>query len=154
MTIAARFGFAAGRVSGWSTFSDLATTASTARVSSLAYGAAECSRCWALMIREDAISSWARVILAVDWMLLIRRRTARSCAPILANTALLCLERRLRRDRILAQPLFLDVLGLHRLGVLLGHEQRPVRHLEGRAESSDRVFQRHDRVLAQLPGLA
>jgi hypothetical protein len=36
------------------------------------------------MIREAAISSWARVILAVDWMLLIRRLTARSWAPMLA----------------------------------------------------------------------
>src|SRR5260370_33551396 len=84
-----RRGFSAGRVGGWSMFSERLTTASTARVISLAYGAASCSRCCALMIREDAISSWARVILAVDWTLLIRRRTARSCAPMLAYTALL-----------------------------------------------------------------
>jgi hypothetical protein len=34
------------------------------------------------MMREDAISSWARVIFAVDCTDLIRRRTARSWAPI------------------------------------------------------------------------
>jgi hypothetical protein len=30
------------------------------------------------MIRDDAISSWARVILAIDLTALIRARTARS----------------------------------------------------------------------------
>src|SRR6478609_5520676 len=48
------------------------------------------------MIREDAMSSWARVILAVDWMARIRCLTARSCAPMLCLPRLLRL--RLRRD--------------------------------------------------------
>jgi hypothetical protein len=33
-------------------------------------------------MREDAISSIARVIFFVDWTERIRRRTTRSCAPI------------------------------------------------------------------------
>ena len=107
MTTAALVDLILGRVSGWSICSDLLTTASTARVSSLAYGAAACSRCCALMIREDAISSWARVILAVDWILLIRRRTARSCAPMLAYTALLLVVGRVGR---LGLPVLLDTL--------------------------------------------
>ena len=35
-----------------------------------------------LMILDDAMSSWALVILAVDLTVAIRRLTARSCAPI------------------------------------------------------------------------
>jgi hypothetical protein len=40
-----------------------------------------------LMIRDDAISSWARVILAVDWIDRIRCRMARSCAGMPAFPA-------------------------------------------------------------------
>src|SRR5215469_18579523 len=69
------------------------TTASIARWISLAYGVADRIRCCALMIRDEAISSWARVILAVDWIAAIRCLTARSCAPIF------CLPR-LARDRL------------------------------------------------------
>ena len=58
------------------------TTASTARVSSRAYGSAARCRCWARTIRDDAISSWARVILAMDWTVLIRGLTRRSCAAM------------------------------------------------------------------------
>src|SRR5487761_1686695 len=82
MTTAARDGSFGSVISGWSTCRDPLTTASTARVSSRAYGAASRTRCWALMLRDEAISSWARVILAVDCTVRIRRLTARSCAPI------------------------------------------------------------------------
>ena len=57
---------------------DRLTTASTARVSSRAYGAASRMRCWARMMRDEAISSWARVIFPIDWTARIRCRTARS----------------------------------------------------------------------------
>ena len=63
-TIAARLGFSFSVVSGWSTLENVAT-ADTARVSSRENGAADCARCWALMIRDAAISSIARVIFLV-----------------------------------------------------------------------------------------
>jgi hypothetical protein len=50
------------------------TSAVTARVIARAYGCAATVRCWALMIREEAISSCARVIFAVDFTDLIRCR--------------------------------------------------------------------------------
>src|ERR1700722_19987269 len=136
MSTAALVGFSGGRVSGWSTFPDLATTASTARVISRAYGWAACSRCCALMIREDAISSWARVILAVDWTLLIRRRTARSWAPILRYPALLCLG---WRRRVLLDRLLLDILGRDGLSRRLGHQQFAAGLLETGPELLDGV---------------
>ena len=67
---------------GWLSEPDRLTSASTAWVSSRAYGSAARVRCCALMIRDDAISSWARVILAIDLTALIRARTARSCAAM------------------------------------------------------------------------
>src|ERR1700689_502973 len=67
---------------GWLIVVERLTTASTARVSSRAYGCAARVRCWALTTRDDAISSWARVILAIDLTALIRARTARSCAAM------------------------------------------------------------------------
>src|SRR5277367_466923 len=67
---------------GWLIVVERLTTASTAVVSSRAYGEAARVRCWALTIRDDAISSWARVILAIDLTALIRARTARSCAAM------------------------------------------------------------------------
>ena len=63
-SIAARRGFSLSVVSGWSTLENVAT-ADTARVSSRAYGAAAWARCWALMIRDAAMSSIARVIFLV-----------------------------------------------------------------------------------------
>ena len=64
--MAARVGFSGSTVSGCSTLENVAT-ADTARVSSRAYGAADWARCCALMMREAAISSIARVtFLMVD----------------------------------------------------------------------------------------
>ena len=79
MTIrtAARLGFSGSRVSGWSTLEYVAT-AETARVSSRAYGAADCARCCALMIRDAAMSSMARVIFFIDSVDLIRARYSRT----------------------------------------------------------------------------
>src|SRR5215469_13500981 len=134
-------------------FSDLATTASTARVSSLAYGAAACSRCCALMIREAAISSWARVILAVDWTLLIRRRTARSWAPILPVTALLVLRLAVGRRDVLRDRFLLDLALVQRRSRLLRDQQLAVGLLERAAELADCVLERHDGVFAQFAGL-
>src|SRR5215470_5417868 len=82
MRTAALVGFSGSVVSGWSMLADRLTTASTAAVISRAYGPAALARCCALMIREDAMSSWALVILAVDLTVAIRRLTARSWAPI------------------------------------------------------------------------
>src|ERR1022692_2564533 len=105
---AARAGFATGSVSGCRTLADLLTTASIALVISRAYGAASWTRCCALRILEEAMSSWARVILAVDLTVPIRRLTARSCAPIW----LLLLRRRNGHGYCL----LLDLAGLDGLG--------------------------------------
>ena len=64
-------------VSGWSTLENVAT-ADTARVSSRAYGAAAWARCCALMMRDAAMSSMARVIFFIDSVDLIRARYSRS----------------------------------------------------------------------------
>src|ERR1700722_3463401 len=171
MSTAALVGFSGGRVSGWSTFPDLATTASTARVISRAYGWASCSRCCALMIREDAISSWARVILAVDWTLLIRRRTARSWAPMLRNPALFALGAGAGLGTgvvldtgalalafvpvlVLVDRLRLDLVLIQRLSRLFRNQQVTAGLLEAGAELLDRVLQRDGRVVVQLAGLA
>src|SRR6478672_3098397 len=77
MSTAARLGSSGSRVSGWSTLEYVAT-ADTARVSSRAYGAADCARCCALMIRDAAMSSMARVIFLVDSTDLILARYSRS----------------------------------------------------------------------------
>ena len=42
------------------------------------YGTAACTRCWALTIRDAAISSMARVIFFVAWTLRMRPRRMRS----------------------------------------------------------------------------
>ena len=63
--IAAAFGSSTWVVNGWSISGASVATADTARVSSRAYGAACAARCWALTIREDAISSIARVTFLV-----------------------------------------------------------------------------------------
>ena len=79
---AARDGFFGSWVNGWVTLVERLITASTARVSSRAYGSAERICCCARTIRDDAISSCARVILAMDCTEEIRRRTRRSCAAM------------------------------------------------------------------------
>ena len=55
---------------------------SMAAVSCTAYGREASTRCCAFTMREDAISSMARVIFFVDWTERIRRRTTRSWAPM------------------------------------------------------------------------
>src|ERR1035437_8816206 len=82
MSTAARDGFSGSSVNGWLIVDERLMTASTARVSSVAYGSAARSCCCALTIRDDAISSCARVILAMDWTVSIRRLTRRSLAPM------------------------------------------------------------------------
>src|SRR5580693_8815515 len=84
-------------------------------------------------------------------MLLIRRRTARSCAPTLAYTALLFVRR--RGLPVPVETFRLDVASVHRLGWLLGHQQRAIGLLECGPEPLDGVFQRHDRVFAQVASL-
>ena len=78
---AARLGSSSSRVSGWSTLENVAT-AETARVSSRAYGAAAWARCCALMMRDAAMSSMARVIFFIDSVDLIRARYSRSDTAI------------------------------------------------------------------------
>src|SRR5215471_13500435 len=100
MRTAARVTDSGSVIIGWVIVDERLTTASTAVVSSRAYGSAARVRCCALMIRDDAISSWARVILAIDLTALIRARTARSCAAM----ALLAVRRVVRgvpRDGLL-----------------------------------------------------
>ena len=58
---------------------------SIASVSWIAYGRDASTRCWAFTMRDDAMSSIARVIFFVDWTDRIRRRTTRSWAPIYAG---------------------------------------------------------------------
>ena len=77
MSTAARLGSSGSFVIGWSTLEYVAR-AETARVSSRAYGAAARARCWALMIRDAAMSSMARVIFFIDSVDLIRARYSRS----------------------------------------------------------------------------
>ena len=74
--MAARLGSSGSVVRAWATLEYVAT-AETARVSSRAYGAAACARCWALMIRDAAMSSMARVIFFIDSVDLIRARYSR-----------------------------------------------------------------------------
>src|SRR5262245_7985044 len=107
------------------------------------------------MIREDAISSWARVILAVDWIDRIRCRMARSCAAMLCLPGLGLRRRRWRR-RPLDHRLLVDVLFLRRLDLLLrfgGDEHLPAADLEAPPELLDRVLERGGGVVAQLAGL-
>src|SRR5215469_6741229 len=105
------------------------------------------------MIRDAAISSWARVILAVDWTLLIRRRTARSWAPILPVTALLVLRLAVGRRNVLRDGLLLDLALVQRRSRLLLDQQLAVGLLERASELVDRVLERHDGVFAQVTGL-
>src|SRR4051812_20934771 len=106
--IAARFDSSGSRVSGWSTLEYVAT-AETARVSSRAYGAAACARCWALMIRDAAMSSIARVIFFIDSVDLIRARYSRRDT---AMSGLLLLDDLLLVDVLVLERLVLLVTGL------------------------------------------
>src|SRR5262250_1967443 len=103
------------------------------------------------MIRDEAISSWARVILAVDWIDRIRCRMARSCAGILCPSGLGLRRRRWRRAP--GQFLAVDVLFLRRLGLLVrwlalllllavrGDEHLTAADIEALPELLDRVLQ-------------
>src|SRR3954471_6626834 len=101
--IAARLLCSGSVVSGWSTLEYVAT-AETARVSSRAYGAADWARCWALMMREAAMSSMARVIFFVDSTERIRARYSRSES---ATSAPLLLDDLLLLDLVVRQRLLL-----------------------------------------------
>src|SRR5207247_8393032 len=116
-----------------------------------AYGRAASTRCWALRMREVAISSMARVIFMVDCTERIRRRTSRSFAPTV-NPAL---SRDLRAAGIGRRPgpalellragapeslqgLLLE-LG-ERLGARLLEGRMALGGLEGHAEVTDGLF--------------
>src|SRR3954466_6358964 len=106
---AARVGFSSSLVSGWSTLENVAT-AETARVSSRAYGAAAWARCCALMIRDAAMSSMARVIFFIDSVDLILARYSRSdtamcCRPL--PSAALLLDDLLLLELVVLHGLFL-----------------------------------------------
>ena len=75
-------GFSGSVMNGWVMLAERLITASTARVSSRAYGWAARCCCCARTIRDDAISSCARVILPIDCTELIRRLIRRSWAAI------------------------------------------------------------------------
>src|SRR5262249_25887871 len=101
------------------------------------------------MIREDAMSSWARVILAVDWMARIRCLTARGFAPMLCLPRLrLRRLRRLRRDAP-GHRVALDLVLFQRLLRLVGHQHPAAGDLEAAAEVLDRVLERRGGVLVQ-----
>src|SRR5215472_5699338 len=114
------------------------------------------------MIRDEAISSWARVILAVDWIDRIRCRMARSCAAMLCLPSLSLRGRRWRRAP--GQFLAADVLFFRRLDRLVhrwlgrlfavaGDEHLPAADLEALPELLDRVLERGGGVVVQLAGL-
>src|SRR5690349_24802127 len=86
--IAAFVGFSGSVVRAWST-SEYVASAETARVSSRAYGAACWARCCALMMRDAAMSSMARVIFFIDSVDLIRARYSRSETAMCASAPLL-----------------------------------------------------------------
>src|SRR3954471_20915963 len=113
MRTAARFGSSSSLVSGWSTLENVAT-AETARVSSRAYGAAAWARCCALMIRDAAMSSMARVIFFIDSVDLIRARYSRSDTAMLdysfSASAALLLDDLLLLELVVLHGLFLDLV--------------------------------------------
>ncbi len=84
--IAAFLGSSGSTVSAWSTLEKVAT-AETARVSSRAYGAADWARCCALMMRDAAMSSMARVIFFIDSVDLIRARYSRTERAIVSSAS-------------------------------------------------------------------
>src|SRR5918995_610794 len=104
MRTAARLGFSDSVVNGWSTLEKVAT-AETARVSSRAYGAADWARCCALMMRDAAMSSIARVtFLMVDTE---RRRSRSSLSDAGIRSAPPLLHDLLLLDLFLTQSLVL-----------------------------------------------
>src|SRR6476469_7440511 len=114
ITIAARRGFSGSVVSGWSTLAYVAT-ADTARVSSRAYAAACRARVCALMMRDAAMRSMARVIFFIDSVDLIRARYSRSdraiwSAPLLLDDLLLL-------DVLVLEGLVLFLAGLDGLAI-------------------------------------
>src|SRR5712692_4629771 len=101
------------------------------------------------MIRDAAINSWARVILAMAWTPRIRCLTARSCAPMLSLPALLLPGRR----HVPGDLLLADLVCADRFGRLVGdHQHGAAGHLEAPAELLDGVLERGHRVIRQLPG--
>src|SRR5215831_7538877 len=100
------------------------------------------------MIRDDAISSWARVILAVDWTAAIRRLTSRSCAAMPATSALPLLDLGLRAP-VLLDRLLSDVGRVHGLDRLVLHQQLAGAGLEPLLEVLDRVLERGHHVVGQ-----
>ena len=125
---------------GWLIVVERLTTASTAVVSSRAYGSAARMRCCALTIRDDAISSWARVILAIDLTALIRARTARSWAPMAPPTPLRPGPGPglVPGDGLLLVPRLAE----RGDGLVAGYEQLAAGHLERPAEPVGRLLER------------
>src|SRR5918992_652588 len=128
--------------SGWSMWMSWLISAVSARVMYRAYGAESFTRSCALTMREVAMSSWARVIFAVDLTDLICRRSCRSCAPI-------------RRSALLdpGDLLLLDRLFVDRVHRLLFEEQAAAADLEALLELRDGVLERGQSVVGQLAGL-
>src|SRR4029079_9170604 len=103
ISTAALVGFSGSVVSGCPT-SEYVARAGTARVSSRAYGAARWARCCALMMRDAAMSSMARVIFLVDSTDLIRARYSRSDTAMCGSAPLL-LDDRLLLELLVGQGL-------------------------------------------------
>src|SRR5215472_5883030 len=108
------------------------------------------------MIRDEAISSWARVILAVDWIDRIRCRMARSCAAMLCLPGLGLRGRRWRRAPghcLAADVLFVRCLDLVRcvdpILAVAGDEHLPAADLEAPPELLDRVLERGGGVVGE-----
>src|SRR4029079_13814938 len=115
ISTAALVGFSGSVVSGCPT-SEYVARADTARVSSRAYGAACWARCCALMMRDAAMSSMARVIFLADSTDLIRARYSRRDTAISNH---LPWSRRWAGARARSVPLLLDDLLL--LELVVGH---------------------------------
>src|SRR6188472_941429 len=111
---AALVGFSGSVVSGWSA-SEYVASAETALVSSRAYGAACWARCCALMMRDAAMSSMARVIFFIDSVDLIRARYSRTERAI--ASASLLLDDLLLLDVLVLEGDVLFLAGLDALAV-------------------------------------
>src|SRR5215217_8957851 len=112
--IAARRGSARSVSSGWSLV-ELEASADSARVSSLVYGSAACTRCCALAMREVATSSIALVICLVWLTARIRRRRMRRVPAIASALG----GRGRSRLPVAGDLLLADLAGLHRLDLRL-----------------------------------
>src|SRR5436309_5163891 len=97
-------------------------------------------------MREAAMSSIAFVIFFVDCTDLIRRRYSRSWAPIYSALLFLRLGALVRGDGLLA--LF---AGLHRLDLFVLDQRLAGGRVEGLLEVADRLFERGDSVVGELP---